>query len=87
MTLKSYVASTLTDEEVEKILKDRETATERQMIEEKADQIVNLIKEIENLGGSVMVDKVGKSQWCSTYGEKLYPLVEINNKTIRFKIS
>jgi hypothetical protein len=87
MTLKDYVANTLTEKEVEKILKDRETAIEREMIATKADQIVNLIKEIEELGGSVMVDKVGKSQWCSTYGERLYPLVEIGNKTIRFKIS
>jgi hypothetical protein len=87
MTLKNYVASTLTDEEVEKILKDRETATERQMIAEKASQIVDLITEIEELGGSVMVDKVGKSQWCSTYGERLYPLVTINDKRVSFKIS
>ena len=87
MTLKNYVANTLTDEEVEKILKDRETATERQMIAEKASQIVDLITEIEELGGSVMVDKVSKSQWCSTYGERLYPLVTINDKRVSFKIS
>lgn len=77
----------ITPKELSLILKTRKKERNEQIIAEKTQEIVNLIKDIKDLGGSVKVNRSGKNRYFSVIGEDLKPHAEIKGSYVTFKIS
>ena len=77
----------ISTEELALLIKTREKKRNEQIIAEKTQEIVNLIKDIKALGGSVKVNRGGKNRYFSVIGEDLKPCAEITGSYVTFKIS
>lgn len=77
----AFVAMEVTPEEMEEVIKRRESAARNAVIEEKTQVLVQTIKEIENLGGRVRVTRDRKSTYFSTYGESV---IDVRHSHPRF---
>jgi hypothetical protein len=67
----AFVAMEVTPEEMEEVVKRRESAARNAAIKEKTQVLVQTIKEIENLGGCIRVTRDRKNTYFSAYGESV----------------
>ena len=67
----AFVAMEVTPEEMEEVVKRRESAAKNAAIEEKPQVLVQTIKEIKNLGGCIRVTRDRKNTYFSAYGENI----------------
>jgi hypothetical protein len=67
----TVLAMEVTAEEMEEVLKRRETKAKEAAIKKKADEIARLIDDIKRLGGRVTAQRDGKSTYFSTCGERV----------------
>lgn len=67
----TVLAMEVTAEEMEEVLKRRETKAKEAAIKEKAHEIARLIDDIKQLGGRVSAQRDGKSTYFSTCGESV----------------
>ena len=77
----------ITEEELRELISAREKKMTEQLIEEKAQKIVELIKEINALGGRVRVNHNYKSRYFSLSGMALKPVIETTGSLVEFQIS
>lgn len=67
----ALLAMEITAEEMEEVLKRRETKAKEAAIKEKAYEIARLIDDIKQLGGHVSAQRDGKSTYFRTCGESV----------------
>ena len=77
----AFVAMEVTPEEMEEVIKRRESAAKDAAIEEKTQMLIQTIKEIENLGGRVRVTRDRKNTYFSSYGENV---IDVRHSHPRF---
>ena len=68
----ALLAMEVTAEEMEEVLKRRETKAKEAAIKEKADEIARLIDDIKRLGGRVPAQRDGKRTYFSTCKRTTY---------------
>ena len=77
----------ITEEELRELISAREKKMKERLIEEKAQKIVELMKEINTLGGQVRVNHNYKNRHFPLVGMPLKPVIETTGSLVEFKIS
>lgn len=83
----AFVAMEITPEEMEEVIKRRESAARDAAIKEKAQVLVQAIKEIKNLGGHIHVTRDKKSTYFSTCGESIIDVRQTHPRFIEIIIT
>lgn len=82
----TFIALEVTEKEVKEVLEKREAESKKASIRDKANEIANLIREINELGGSVRVNRNYTNHYFGSYGAKVLGIKDICGRTVEILI-
>lgn len=82
----TFIALEVTEKEMKEVLERREAESKKASIGGKANEIAKLVREINELGGSVRVNRNYTNHYFGSYGAKVLGIKSIFGHTVEILI-